>query len=54
MAPVSIGIVTLFGGYSVTYYALSQLLGGNWGIMDLIMPGRWTKETAAKKRDGAK
>ena len=49
MTALGVGIV--FAGYSLTYYGLTQLKGGNWGLFDLVLPTRY----AAKKdtpRDG--
>ena len=44
----------LLGGYALSYYALSQLLGGNWGLLDMVVPGRWNATTQAVPRDGEK
>ena len=37
----ALGLLLMFFGYSVTYYGLTQLQGGNWGYMDLVLPSRW-------------
>lgn len=59
MAGVGLGV--LFAGYSLTYYGLTQLGvgapkgqgGGNWGLLDLMVPSRWAK-AASTPRDGGK
>lgn len=40
-AGATVGLVVLFLGYSVTYYGLTQVQGGNWGYFDLLLPSRW-------------
>jgi len=40
---IGLGLGTIFIGYSLTYYGISQLRGGNWGLLDLVVPGRWAK-----------
>jgi len=47
-----VGLGITFVGYSVAYYGLSQIKGGNWGILDLTVPSRWTPQTALTPRDG--
>lgn len=39
MAGLGIGIAWF--GYAVFYYGFTQLQGGNWGFLDLVVPGRW-------------
>jgi drug/metabolite transporter (DMT)-like permease len=47
-----VGLALTFAGYSLAYYGLTQVQGGNWGLFDLVLPGRW--QTASSiKRDGA-
>jgi hypothetical protein len=41
-----LGLGLTFVGYSLTYYGVSQLRGGNWGFLDLVVPGRWAKAEA--------
>lgn len=36
-----VGLAIVFVGYTLTYYGLSQVKGGNWGLLDLTIPGRW-------------
>ena len=38
-----VGLGVLFAGYSISYYGVSQLRGQNFGFLDLVLPGRWTK-----------
>jgi hypothetical protein len=38
---VVVGIGVLFIGYTITYYGLSQVRGGNWGLLDIVIPSRW-------------
>ena len=47
-----IGLSIIFVGYSVAYYGMTQLQGGNWGFWDLTIPTRWTVDKAKTKRDG--
>lgn len=37
----AVGLAFLFLGYSVTYYGLTQVRGQNYGLLDLVLPGRW-------------
>lgn len=41
MPLVGFGIVFL--GYSVFYYGLTQVQGQNYGLFDLVIPGRFAK-----------
>lgn len=50
---LGVGLLVAFGGYSLMYYGLTQTHGGNWGLLDLVLPTRWTAEVAATARDGA-
>ena len=47
----SVGIGILWFGYSVLYYGITQVNGGTWGFLDLVVPSRWTAEKAAQPRD---
>jgi hypothetical protein len=47
-----IGLGVTYVGYSLLYYGLTQVQGGNWGLLDLMLPSRWTPEKAATPRDG--
>lgn len=40
-AGATIGFATLLLGYSVLYYGITQVQGGNWGYFDLLLPSRW-------------
>ena len=50
-----IGGGVLLSGYTLTYWGLSQISGGNWGLLDVLLP---SKATAQKlngiPKDGAK
>jgi drug/metabolite transporter (DMT)-like permease len=48
-----VGLAVTFVGYSVAYYGVTQIQSGNWGLLDLMIPNRWTPEVAATKKDGA-
>ena len=48
-----LGILVTWFGYSVLYYGITQVQGGNWGYLDLIAPGRWTAAVAATPRDSS-
>jgi hypothetical protein len=48
-----IGVFVTFAGYCVFYYGITQVQGGNWGFLDLVVPSRWTTEKAATPRDGS-
>lgn len=47
-----VGIALAFTGYLLTYYGITQVQGGNWGLFDLASPNRWKKpEVRATPRD---
>ena len=48
---IGLGVVVVFVGYSVLYYGLTQIKGGNWGLLDLTIPKRWTRAVAATPKD---
>ena len=48
-----LGLGVTFVGYSLVYYGLTQVQGGNWGYLDLTLPTRWTPEVAATLKDVA-
>ena len=50
MIPVGLAVTLL--GYSVFYYGVTQIKGGNWGYLDLTLPTRWSSQAAATPRDG--
>lgn len=50
MMVVGLGLTWL--GYSVFYYGLTQVQSGNWGLLDLMLPGR-TSTLADVPRDGS-
>jgi hypothetical protein len=47
-----VGLTVTFIGYSVAYYGITQLQGGNWSYLDLVIPSRWA-DAAGTARDGA-
>lgn len=47
----ALGIGIAFFGYWVMYYGLTQVQSGNWGFLDLGIPGRWTPEVAGTPKD---
>jgi len=47
-----IGLGVTFVGYSLLYYGLTQIQSGNWGLLDLVVPTRWSAAVAATPRDG--
>lgn len=49
---LAVGITLTLVGYSVFYYGLTQVQGGNWGYFDLLLPSRWATHMAIP-RDGA-
>ena len=36
-----LGIGVMFMGYSLMYYGITQVRGGNWGLLDLVIPGKF-------------
>ncbi len=46
-----LGIGTIFVGYSLAYYGITQIQGGRWGLLDLVVPGRWTSAKSKLRRD---
>lgn len=46
-----LGILIAWLGYWVGYYGITQVQGGNWGFLDLGIPGRWTPTVAATPKD---
>jgi len=48
---IPIGVI--FVGYTIAYYGVSQVNGGNWGLVDLLMPNRWTAQIAKTPQDGS-
>jgi hypothetical protein len=41
-----LGFGVTFLGYSIFFYGLTQVRGGNWGLLDLIVPGRFDGSVA--------
>ena len=41
-----LGFGVTFLGYAVFYYGLTQVRGGNWGLLDLIVPGKFDPSVA--------
>ena len=46
-----VGLFVLFTGYCLFYYGLTQVQGGNWGLLDLVVPGKFDPTVA---KDGSK
>ena len=36
-----IGFGVVWVGYSLAYYGVTQIRGGNWGLFDLVLPGKF-------------
>ena len=49
---LAVGSGVAFLGYAILYYGLTQVQGGNWGFLDLVIPSRWTPTVAATPKDG--
>lgn len=41
----AIGILVLWGGYSVAYYGWNRITGGNDSFKSLVWPGAYTPTT---------
>lgn len=50
--PKIVAILAVFVGYTEVYYGITQVQGGNWGVLDLVLPSRWNSTVAATQRDG--
>lgn len=48
-----VGLGVTFVGYSLAYYGMTQIQGGNWGLLDLVVPTRWPKAQNTPKDDGS-
>jgi len=48
---IALGVITVFVGYSLVYYGVTQIQGGNWGLLDLVVPKRWTPAVAGTPKD---
>lgn len=51
MAGLGIGIAWV--GYSILYYGVTQVQGGNWGLLDLMLPSRWATASGTPKDGGS-
>lgn len=49
-----LGLSVTFIGYTLSYYALTQLQGGNWGLLDLLLPTRWPAAASVPRDGGGK
>lgn len=47
----AVGILALYLGYWVSYYGLTQVMGGNWGFLDLGVPGHGQGDWLATPTD---
>lgn len=50
MAGLALGV--FFFGYSVVYYGITQVEGGNFGFLDLVLPSRIAKLSTIRYDDG--
>jgi hypothetical protein len=50
---MALGVGVAFFGYSLLYYGITQIQGGNWGYLDLIVPNRWNSQIAKTPKDAA-
>ncbi len=48
-----LGIAIAWVGYATLYYGVTQVQGGNWGFLDLILPGRWAGAAATPRDNGS-
>src|SRR5271165_453734 len=48
-----LGIAIAWVGYSVLYYGISQIQGGNFGFLDLILPSRWPTASGTPYDNGS-
>jgi len=46
-----VGFGIAFAGYSLLYYGLTQVRGFNFGLLDLVIPGRFAA-VAGNPKDG--
>lgn len=44
-----VALAVMFLGYSAAYYGFTQVQGGNWGFLDLVVPGRWAAAMSTPK-----
>jgi len=49
-----LGIGIAWAGYALLYYGVTQVQGGNWGLLDLCIPSRWAAASGNPKDDGTK
>ena len=49
---LAVGSGVAFLGYAILYYGLTQVQGGNWGFLDLVITSLWTPTVAATPKDG--
>ena len=47
-----VGLAVTFIGYSVAYYGITQVQGGNWGLFDLMVPGKYSPDRSEERRVG--
>ena len=46
---LAVGIGVTLVGYAIFYYGLTQVQGGNWGLLDLTLPSRWATHSGIPK-----
>ena len=44
---------TIFFGYSILYYGITQVRGANWGLLDLMIPGKFDASIPTDGGDAA-
>lgn len=49
---LAVGTTAAWFGYSVFYYGLTQVQGGNWGYRDLVWPSLWALNKNVPRDDG--
>lgn len=49
----AVGIGTVWLGYSVFYYGITQVQSGNWGFLDLTLPSRIATLADVARDNGA-
>jgi hypothetical protein len=50
---LGVGILTGLAGYALLYYGLTQIQGGNWSLLDLVVPGRYNPNQPRDYRPSA-
>jgi hypothetical protein len=48
-----VGFGVAFIGYSLFYYGITQVRGHNYGLLDLVLPGRWANASSIPDDGGS-